>query len=117
MKNRIAVGKAEEVARQHGRNPFEVARRLGFRLFYEDLPEGCDEMVLPDLKLMFLRPEYRDNEPRARVLVAHALGHVFLHTGDQVRCDLGRHWFVRHEKQADAFGLTLLHGPRVGEAV
>lgn len=120
MRNRIAVAKAEEVASAHGRNPYEVARRLGFRVFYEELPGGCEEMVLPDLKLLFLRPENREHRHRHRTarLVAHALGHHFLHTGNQVYADpLPGDHFARHEKQAEAFAYTLLFGPKVGASL
>lgn len=118
MKNRIAVTRAEEVAAEHGRNPFEVARRLGFRLFYEDLPDGCEEMVLPDLKLLFLCPEARDYPKYAARLVAHALGHAYLHTGNQVYDGpLPDDYFARHEQQAEAFGATLQFGPRVGASL
>lgn len=118
MRNRIAVDKAEAVAAEHGRDPFRIARRLGFRLFYEELPNGVDEMVLPDLKLLFLRPGARRDPHTARRLVAHALGHVFLHAGNQVYDGpLPRQFFVRHERQAEAFGVTLLCGRGVGERV
>lgn len=118
MKNRIAVDKAEEVAAGHGRDPFVIARELGFRVAYEELPEGCDEMVLPEAQLLFLRPEHRTNLHAARRAVAHALGHVFMHTGDQATgSNLPRHYFVRHEQQAEAFALALLYGRRVGEAL
>lgn len=116
--NRIAVTKAEEVAREHGRDPFAIARKLGFRLFYEELPDGCEEMVLPDLRLLFLRPECRRDVGLARRLVAHALGHHFLHAGNQVYGGtVPPSFFVRHERQAEAFGAALLYGRRAGEAV
>lgn len=116
-KNFIAVSKAEEVAREYGRDPFDIARRLGFRVFYEELPEGCEEMVLPDLKVMFLRPESKEYVAKARMLVAHALGHVFLHTGNQVYRDpLPALYFSKHEQQAEAFASALLFGRAAGEA-
>lgn len=116
-KNWIAITKAEEVAREYGRDPFAVARRLGFRVFYEDLPEGCQEMVLPDLKVMFLRPESKRYVEAARRLVAHALGHVFLHTGNQVYRDpMPADYFCKHEQQAEAFASALLFGRAAGEA-
>lgn len=119
MKNWIAVAKAEQVAAEYGRNPFAIARRLGFRLAYDRLPDGCEEMVLPDLKLLFLPRGCRTDPHRARVLVAHALGHHFLHCGDQAGVldrTLPRQFFHKHEQQAEAFAVTLLYGARAGAA-
>ena len=119
MNNRTAVAKAEAVAAEHGRDPFHIARKLGFRVVYEHLPEGCDEMVLPDVRVMFLRPEHRRDAETARRVVAHALGHVFLHAGDQTGLldpVLPKHFFVGHERQAEAFALALLYGSAVGGA-
>lgn len=118
MKNYIAVAKAEAVAARYGRNPFAIARRLGYRLAYEPLPPGVEEMIVPDARLLFLTPECQQQPDRARQLTAHALGHHFLHEGSQV-CDpvLPRDFFVHHEQQAQAFSATLLFGRRAGEVV
>jgi len=45
VKNRIAIAKAEKVAAEHGRNPFAIARRLGFRLTYDRLPDGSPNHI------------------------------------------------------------------------
>jgi IrrE N-terminal-like domain len=117
-RNRIAVEKASRVVSEYGRDPFQIARSLGFRVFYADLPDGCEEMVLPDGRLMFLRPEAKGDLHRARRLVAHALGHHFLHTGNQVSGgSLPADWFHKHERQAEAFAATLLFGRAAGEAI
>lgn len=118
MRNRIAVSKAEAVAAKHGRNPFAIARKLGYRLHYADLPPRVQEMIVPETRLLFLNREVEGDPHAARLLVAHALGHAYLHEGNQV-CDpdLPRDFFVRHERQAEAFAHALIYGARAGEAV
>ncbi len=120
MRNRIAVDRAEAVAAELGRDPFGIARGLGYRLCYETLPDGVEEMVLPELRLLWLRPEAQRDVGLGRRLVAHALGHHFLHVGDQTGAldrTLPRDFFRKHERQAEAFAMTLLHGRQVGERV
>lgn len=118
MKNQIAVAKAEAVAAEHGRDPFRIARRLGYRLFYERLPRGVEEMVVPDSRMLFLPPDCRRRPARARRLVAHALGHHYLHEGSPViESIVPSGFYVKHERQAEAFAATLLFGRQVGEAI
>lgn len=117
MRNAIAVGKAEAVAAEHGsRDPFEIARRLGYRLFYERLPAGVEEMVAPDARVMFLPPECERRPERARRLVAHALGHHHLHEGSALYASsVPPAFFAKNERQAEAFAVTLLEGRAAGE--
>jgi IrrE N-terminal-like domain len=117
VKNQIAVSKAEAVAAEHGgRDPFVIARQLGYRVFFEALPAGVEEMVVPDALVLFLPPEFRRGSDRARRLVAHALGHHFLHEGSPLYDSIvPKAFYARNERQAEAFAVTLLHGRRAGE--
>jgi hypothetical protein len=118
VRNGIAVKRAEAVAAEHGRDPFVIARSLGYRVSYDPLPKGIEEMVLPDLRMLWLHPDCRRDPHRARRLVAHALGHHFLHVGNQVsHGPLPKAFFHKHELQAEAFAAALIYGTRAGEAV
>lgn len=118
MKNQIAVSKAEAVAAEYGRDPFVIARRLGYRVFYEALPAGIEEMVVPDARMLFLPPGCQRRPEQARRLAAHAIGHHCLHAGSpHYASNVPRDFFVKHEQQAEAFAVTLLHGRRAGEVV
>lgn len=118
MKNQIAVSKAEAVAAEHGRDPFVIARRLGYRVFFEALPAGIEEMIVPDARMLFLPPECQRRPDWARRLVAHGLGHAYLHEGSPLYDSIvPKAFYVRHERQAEAFATTLLHGRQAGEVV
>ncbi|MEX2448119.1 MAG: ImmA/IrrE family metallo-endopeptidase [Solirubrobacterales bacterium] len=116
--SQVAVSKAEAVAARHGRDPFRIARRLGYRVFFDPLPKGIEEMIVPDARMLFLRPECRRDRLGARRLVAHALGHHYLHEGAPVLDSIvPQGFYYRHERQAEAFAATLLFGRRAGEAM
>lgn len=106
---------AERIARNHGRDPWKVAARLGLRVRAVDLPGGQRELYAqrggprPVAGLAIARDA---SEDEARELLAHGIAHHLLHVGDRVTGRSPAAWSGRHEREADDFAAFLLVAPR-----
>lgn len=102
---------ADRTARNHGRDPWKVARRLRLKVRRMALPSPHRELYAqrhgpaPAAGLAIAR----DASPiEARELVAHGLAHHLLHVGDRVSGRSQAVWSGRHEREADDFAALLL---------
>ena len=102
---------AEHTARNHGRDPWKVASRLGVRVSRARLPGRHREMYverhgLAPASAVVIATDADDAE--ARELLAHALGHHLMHAGDRVSGQSQAVWSGRHEREAEDFAALLL---------
>lgn len=101
---------AETVAAQWGRNPWTIAEAVGLTVHWVAMPGSHREMYAAEsapggLRVVLLARDADHLE--ATELLAHALGHHFLHSGN--RLARGRRiWNGSHEVDADRFAAALL---------
>lgn len=107
----LARRAADAVARNHGRDPWSVARRLRLRVRRSSLPSPHRELYVQQLRgrrragLAIAKDASREE---ARELVAHGIAHHLLHAGDRVTGGSTAVWSGRHEREADDFAAYLL---------
>lgn len=107
----LAARTADTVARNHGRDPWKVARRLGVRVRRKRLPAPHRELYVErhGAKRSAGLAIAQDASAReARELVAHGIGHHLLHVGDRVTGRSSAVWSGRHEREAEDFAALLL---------
>lgn len=110
----LAATLAERTARNHGRDPWKVAARLGIRVMRFDLPEPHRELYAQRQASgeagLALTNTASDSE--CRELLAHGIAHHLMHVGDRVSGKSSAIWSGRHEREADDFAALLLIPPR-----
>jgi hypothetical protein len=100
---------AEKVARNHGRDPWKVADRLGLRVRRVALPGQVRELYAQRKGRGAGLAIARDAGPmEARELLAHGIAHHLLHVGDRVTGRSPAVWSGRHEREAEDFAACLL---------
>lgn len=103
---------ADQVAAQHGRDPWRIADAIGLPVFQLRLPGRYREVYFGDggddgSGAVVVAPDASQRE--ARTLLAHGLGHHFLHTGNRLASgSTAAVWFRSNERQADDFAACLL---------
>lgn len=111
---------ADDVARNHGRNPRKVAKRLNLKVRRKDLPVPHRELYVERhgpraaAALAIARDAQEDE---ARSLIAHGIGHHLMHAGDRVTGETRAVWSGRHEREAEDFAALLLMPARRCEEV
>lgn len=100
--------KAAEVIRRHGSNdPREVIQDEGLAVARLDFGEARFREFYVN-GVIFL-PLETESEAEERSCLAHALGHHFLHIGNQVWMrGLGSMWSWKQERQAEEFAAWFL---------
>ncbi|RJQ52074.1 MAG: ImmA/IrrE family metallo-endopeptidase [Actinobacteria bacterium] len=103
---RQAVEKAKETYKRYGTtNPAILARALGICVLEEELAGRVREIYFGDS--IVIRKDMTPAEKRA--MLAHALGHHFMHAGNHLAMQKRVYSFGnRHEKQADVFAACFL---------
>lgn len=83
-------------------DPWQLARCLGIRILFGELPHGALEAWRPDRNVIIL--DERLCETHYAWYLAHALGHVALHCGSQpIVARWGIGWEQKQESDADRF--------------
>ena len=100
--------KATEIIREHGSNDlYEVIRSEGLSIARLDFG-GARFREFYVNGVIFL-PTNTQSEAEERSCLAHALGHHFLHVGNQVWMrGLGSMWSWKQERQAEEFAAWFL---------
>lgn len=110
----LAQRTADSVARNHGRDPWKVAARLGLRVRRKTLPPPHRELYVErhgPRKTAGLAIAKDADAQESRELVAHGIGHHLLHVGDRVTGTSSAVWSGRHEREAEDFAALLLVPP------
>lgn len=107
----LAARLAARTARNHGRDPWKVAARLGLRVKRVDLPGAHKELYAQrggaqGNAALAISKGAGDSETRE--LLAHGLAHHLMHAGDRVSGQSRAVWSGRHEREADDFAALLL---------
>ena len=110
----LASTLADRTARNHGRDPWKVAARLGIRVKRMDLPAPHRELYAQRHGAggsagLAIAKSASDLE--ARELLAHGIAHHLMHVGDRVSGESSAIWSGRHEREADDFAALLLIPP------
>lgn len=101
---RIAHG----IVSRLGRDPWKVAHAEGIEVHHLPFPRGYREMYLNDPTTgpaIAIADDAR--EPEARELLAHGLGHHFLHVGNRMT-SIPLNSMTRREREAEEFAAVLL---------
>jgi len=102
---------ADRTARNHGRDPWKVAARLGLRVRRVGLPGAHREMYVQrhgDDAASGLAIAKDADQTEARELLAHGIAHHLMHVGDRVSGRSRAIWSGRHEREAEDFAAYLL---------
>ena len=106
----LAERLANQIAAEHGRDPWLIAEALELRVLRLPLPEPHRELYVLEHRSstagLIVSPSASTTE--ARELVAHGLAHHLLHLGDRVSGGSPAIWSGRHEREADDFAACLL---------
>ena len=110
---------ADRVARNHGRDPWKVAERLGLRIMRTNLPRPHRELYAQrhDRAVAGMAIAKDAGERETRELLAHGIAHHLMHVGDRVTGRSRAIWSGRHEREADDFAAYLLIPPHRLERV
>lgn len=105
---------AKSVVTRYGRDPWAVADAIGLAVYEMPLPGKYRELYIGGKRqgggrAIVLAPNLTAAD--ARALLAHGLGHHFLHTGNRLHPGARRVGFIRSERQADDFAAYLLVPP------
>lgn len=100
-----AIKKAEEVYKKYGNDLDVILDTLGIEVLEVPLEGRVKEIFFADYVVI----KKGLDEPEKRELIAHALGHYFLHAGNHLAFSQSAVAIDNyHERQADVFGAFLL---------
>ncbi len=91
-------------------SPFELCDCLGIIVIYEDLPDSVRGFFVKILKDFVIVINISADEDEARVVCAHELGHIMLHS-DTNSISLSSRTCLctsKYEREADLFAVNLL---------
>ncbi|OIO87535.1 MAG: hypothetical protein AUK32_03705 [Candidatus Aquicultor secundus] len=101
----IAKRKALDVANQYGNNLQDILDAEGVKIIYYALAGRMKEIYFGEHIIL----KSGLGEAERKELIAHALGHHFLHTGNHLAVSSGTYsWDKLQERQADVFTAYLL---------
>ena len=101
----IAKRKALDVVSQYGNNLQDILDAEGIKIIYYALAGRMKELYFGDHIVL----KSGLSEAERKELIAHALGHHFLHTGNHLAVSSGTYsWDKLQERQADVFAAYLL---------
>ncbi len=91
-------------------SPFELCDCLGINVIYEELPDSVRGFFVKILKDFVIVINSSADEYESRVVCAHELGHIMLHS-DTNSISLNSRTCLctsKYEREADLFAVTLL---------
>ncbi|MCL5291220.1 MAG: ImmA/IrrE family metallo-endopeptidase [Actinobacteria bacterium] len=101
----VAIAKAKEVFGLYGNDLDKVLDKLGIQAVDAPLAGRLKELYFGDVIVL----KEGLSEAERRELIAHALGHHFLHAGNHLAASKGAYsWDKFQERQADVFAAYLL---------
>ena len=108
---------ADKIAKRHNtRDPFQIARDLGFIIVYAPLMEvrGFQQRILRR-NLIYINSDL--DETQQRLVCAHELGHYFLHRGtNRIFMDRSTDFIPqKRENEAHRFSVDLIYSDDVLE--
>lgn len=62
-------------------SPFDIAKCYGLRYQFKELDEGVPSYLQREDMIIYISNKYYNNKLAVRNLIAHELGHFFLHNG------------------------------------
>lgn len=91
-------------------SPFELCDCLGIEVIYQELPESVRGFFVKILKKFVVVINDAVDEDEARVVCAHELGHIMLHSDTNSISLSSRTYFCtsKYEREADLFAAELL---------
>jgi len=102
---RTAIDRANEIYSKHGNHLHKLCSSLGLMLIEEDLGGRLKEVYFGDSIVIRKDLAY----PEKRELVAHAIGHHLMHSGNHLSMQKRVYSFGNyHERQANVFAACLL---------
>jgi Zn-dependent peptidase ImmA (M78 family) len=100
-----AKRKAQEVIEKYGTNLQDILDGEDIGIIEESMTGRLKELFFGD----FIVLEESLSDAEKQELIAHALGHHFLHAGNHLAASLGTYsWDKLQERQADVFAAYLL---------
>lgn len=91
-------------------SPFELCDYLGINVIYQELPECVRGFFIKILKSFVVVINNTVDEDEARVVCAHELGHIILHSETNSISLNSRTYLCtsKYEREADLFAVNLL---------
>lgn len=101
----VAIAKAKEVIEEYGNDLDKVLEKLNIQAVDVPLAGRLKELYFGDVIVLMQGL----SDPERRELIAHALGHHFLHAGNHYAASRGAYsWDKYQERQADVFAAYYL---------
>ena len=105
----IALRRAAEIATRLGTDPWHIAEAEKISVIALPMPGSYRELYFNEprsnIRAIIVDPDAGSAETRE--LLAHGLGHHFLHSGNRLRTHTPA-WRLRAEREADDFAAALL---------
>ncbi len=91
-------------------SPFELCEYLGIEVIYQDLPEYVRGFFVKILKKFVVVINNNVDEEEERIVCAHELGHIMLHSETNSISLNSRTYLCvsKYEREADLFAVNLL---------